>query len=137
MAAKTKFTLAKKYIHIDGAGSALEFAGGKAFWDELMSGKPRTEGVKRCFAGGWLVGVYHFEEDWDVWEMHPQGEEILTAVAGELVLHLEREGKKRKVNLTNGKTFVVPRGTWHTAKVKKSCDMLAMTAGSGTQHRPL
>lgn len=33
--------------------------------------------------------------------------------------------------------IVIPKGIWHTAKIKKPCRMLHITMGQGTQLRPV
>ena len=131
------FDFEKTYAHLDEQGGALAFAGDAAFWEELMTSKARSPGAKRCMNGGWLVSAYCFSEDWSVWEMHPAGEESLVALSGTMDIWLEIKGRKRKVKLKTGQTCIVPRGAWHTAKVPKSCTMLALTYGRGTKHRPV
>jgi hypothetical protein len=40
------------------------------------------------------------------------------------------------IELRDRATVVVPRGTWHTAKVLEPSEALHITWGEGTQHRP-
>lgn len=72
----------------------------------------------------------------EIWEMHPNGDEIVCVMerAGEVVL--EQAGEQRKVDLgESGAYAVVPRGTWHTVTAHGVARMLFITAGEGTQHR--
>jgi mannose-6-phosphate isomerase-like protein (cupin superfamily) len=74
--------------------------------------------------------------DWPVWEMHPNGDEIVCLLSGSVTFVLEREGGEEAVRLTrSGAYVIVPKGTWHTAKVGSAARMLFITAGEGTQHR--
>jgi mannose-6-phosphate isomerase-like protein (cupin superfamily) len=47
-----------------------------------------------------------------------------------------REGVQR-VELTAGRTVVVPRGTWHTVTVNGRAELLHITYGSGTTVKPV
>jgi len=42
----------------------------------------------------------------------------------------------REIEFVAGRLLVVPKGVWHTAKVRNPARLLAITAGRGTQHRP-
>jgi len=44
---------------------------------------------------------------------------------------------EKEVALPAGRLLVIPKGVWHTAKVTGPSRLLAITAGSGTQHRPM
>jgi len=43
----------------------------------------------------------------------------------------------REVALNAGRLLVIPRGVWHTAKMSGPARLLAITAGHGTQHKPV
>lgn len=86
---------------------------------------------------GRLVSFYTFDESWDVWEMHPAGDEVVICTAGAITLHQEHaDGGTDRVTLRPGDYAINPPGTWHTADVKGSATALFITAGRGTQHRP-
>ena len=88
-------------------------------------------------AEGRLVSLYDFAENWDSWEMHPAGEELVVCLAGEVTLIQERlDGSFHAQPLAAGEYAVNPAGTWHTADVAGKCTALFITAGAGTQHRP-
>lgn len=71
-----------------------------AIYEELDR---RFEGFK----GRMLVSCYRFDSDWETWEMHPAGDDI------------------------------VPRGTWHTAHTSVPTSMLFITPGEATQRKAL
>jgi len=88
-------------------------------------------------ANPWLVGTYDFAEDFPHWEMHPEGDEIFIAQSGDFVLTLERDGTRSDHSLKGGQSFVIPRGAWHVLRVIAPGRIVVLTAGKGTQHRPL
>ncbi|MGI9579404.1 MAG: cupin [Microthrixaceae bacterium] len=84
-----------------------------------------------------LVTMHTFTESWDVWEMHPNGAEVVLCVAGSVVLHQEHpDGTTSEVELTAGQYALNEPGDWHTADVEESATALFITAGLGTEHRP-
>jgi mannose-6-phosphate isomerase-like protein (cupin superfamily) len=88
------------------------------------------------FHNEYLVTSYTFEADWTSWEMHPNGDEIVCLISGAVTFVLEHDGAQRAVELTaSGSYLLVPKGTWHTARVSAPSRMLFITAGEGTQHR--
>lgn len=88
-------------------------------------------------AEGRLVSLHNFAADWDMWEMHPAGDEVVLCLSGTLVLHQEHgSGRRETVTLRPGEYAVNPPGCWHTADVAGDASALFITAGEGTQHRP-
>jgi len=103
------------------------------FWPRLMGGELGD------FHHEYLVTSHGFDADWTSWEMHPNGDEIVALISGEATLILEAaDGTRSEVSLTRpGSYALVPRGTWHTAKVGKPATMFFITAGEGTRNRPV
>ena len=88
-------------------------------------------------AEGRLVSHYSFTEDWDSWEMHPAGDEVVLCLAGGITLHQEMtDGSKATVTLVPGDYAINPPGCWHTADIADEATCLFITAGLGTEHRP-
>lgn len=88
-------------------------------------------------AEGRLVSLHTFKLSWDMWEMHPQGSEVVLCTSGSMVLHQEDpDGVRSAVTLGPGQYAVNAPGTWHTADVEDEATALFITAGLGTQHRP-
>jgi len=85
---------------------------------------------------GRLVSFHTFSENWDVWEMHPKGAEVVVCTAGEITLIQELENGEQRVHLTPGQYAINPPGVWHTADVTSSATALFITSGEGTEHRP-
>ena len=83
-----------------------------------------------------LVSQYRFSEDWDMWEMHPRGAEVVLCTDGAITLIQELDGKHVRTTLTRGEYAINPPGVWHTADVAEDAEALFITAGMGTEHRP-
>jgi mannose-6-phosphate isomerase-like protein (cupin superfamily) len=81
------------------------------------------------------VGTFHNAADWDIWEMHPAGDEIVCLPSGAIDIVLAETAGERVVALEAGQTCIVPQGVWHRAVVREPGDTLHITRGEGTQHR--
>ncbi|KQW40536.1 cupin [Rhizobacter sp. Root404] len=118
------------YVHLAADGSATALPGGDAFWHLAAAESAR-------YGAGWLVSEYEFVADWPTWEMHPEGDEFVYLLSGEVDLLLETPAGLQSVTLAGRGAVVVPRGVWHTAKVRVAPSrMLHVTRGGGTQVRP-
>jgi mannose-6-phosphate isomerase-like protein (cupin superfamily) len=111
--------------------SAKAEQGGVEFWSALMGGdRPDVE-------AGWLVTAGAVEGTWPHWEMHPEGEELVVLMSGEVTFVLDRDGVVTEHRLDRpGQLVLVPRGAWHHARAEAPAQLLFVTAGRGTQHRP-
>lgn len=88
-------------------------------------------------AEGRLVSHYRFTEDWDSWEMHPAGDEVVLCLEGSIVVHQQMaDGTEATVTLGPGEYAINPPGCWHTADIAVAATCLFITAGLGTEHRP-
>jgi mannose-6-phosphate isomerase-like protein (cupin superfamily) len=88
-------------------------------------------------ADGRLVSQHSFTADWDVWEMHPHGDEVVLCTGGAMTLHQEfADGRTASVTLGAGEYAINPRGCWHTADIAEGATAVFITAGLGTQGRP-
>ena len=99
-------------------------------WYERYSERTASDGIE-----GRLVSVYRFSESWDSWEMHPEGEELVFCMAGEITLHQELPDGTKTVTLRAGDAIINPAGVWHTADVSGEATVFFITAGVGTQHK--
>lgn len=85
---------------------------------------------------GRLVMVFATAGSWDHWERHPAGEEVVVCLSGRFTVIRESAGGPDRVELRAGQAMVNPAGVWHTADVHEPGQMLAITPGLGTEHRP-
>ena len=116
------------YVHLADDGKAHEVSG-DTFWQQ-----PPEEFAR--FGQGWLVSEFAFTQDWPTWEMHPEGDEIVYLLSGSVELLLDRCSEIQTIVLEGSGAVVVPRGVWHTARVRLPSRMLHVTRGEGTQNRP-
>ena len=85
------------------------------------------------FKGHLLISSYAFDSDWPTWEVHPAGDEFVILVSGDADLVLARDSGDETIRMTEPGTFViVPRNTWHTARIRKTSIMMFVTPGEGT-----
>jgi len=87
------------------------------------------------FRGRLLVATHRFDADWPTWEMHPKGDEVVVLMSGSARMVLDEAGSHRAVVLsTPGDFVVVPKATWHTAKISTPTTLLFVTPGEGTEN---
>ncbi len=131
--------LLQNYLLLDPDGTTALLPGGGEFWSQLMSGKPSDPGIRRLLGSptGRLLSTVPLRATWTNWEMHPAGDELLFMLEGQATFVMELRDGLKEVVLDAGRLLVVPKGVWHTAKVGEPARMLAITAGAGTEHRPL
>lgn len=122
-----------QFIHLGPGATAVaqpDFTGGE--WYEGYGARHDHEG-----ADGRLVSQFHFTADWDSWEMHPQGHEVVVCLAGQMTLHQEHaDGSTSTVTIGPGEYAINPPGCWHTADVHGEATGLFITPGLGTEGRP-
>lgn len=101
-------------------------------WYEAYSRRHAKDGAE-----GRLVAMFDFTDDWESWEMHPSGDEVVLCITGEMTLHQQwPDGTQKSVTIRDGEYAINPAGAWHTADVQEMTTALFITAGEGTQHRP-
>ena len=122
------FDPSETYVHLTAGGAAKLLPGGERFWSQPPPELDRL-------GHGWLITEFECSSDWPNWEMHPQAEEFVYLLSGAAVLLLEQPNGLQEVPLSGRAAVVVPKGTWHTAKVSQPSRMLFVTMGRGTQHR--
>ncbi|HET7570527.1 MAG TPA: cupin [Gammaproteobacteria bacterium] len=126
------YNLASTYLRLRSDVSVEPLEVDEAFWRTIAAGDLGS------FHNEFLVTSHTMKSDWDHWEMHPHGDEIVCLLDGNVTFLLEEGDGVSTVELKEGGAFaIVPTGTWHTAKVKTPSRMLFITAGEGTQHRPV
>lgn len=101
------------------------------FWERLDT-DPELE--QRAYTS-WVVAEHEFDESWDEWERHPQGDKVVRVLEGEVVMTFQRDQQIRTTIVGAGESVVVPLGTWHTMDVRRPARILAITWGRGTTTR--
>lgn len=85
---------------------------------------------------GRLVCLYESKSDWQAWEAHPAGDELVVVLSGKAEFLQEIEGEERRVIVAPHQAIINPPGIWHTANVIEPFLALFVTPGPGTLHRP-
>ena len=121
----------RTYVHLPDGPDATLVEVGADFWSTIAT---RTD-----LHDGRMVTAYHFrtDADWNHWERHPAGDEIVVLLSGAMDLVLDEDGRRRTVGLRGRSAFVIPRNVWHLGVVREPADALFVTRGHGTEHRPL
>ncbi|MDF3822318.1 hypothetical protein P3G55_20610 [Leptospira sp. 96542] len=118
------------FTHLGPNGTAIPLPVNDSFWEKLATGGFDSLGSGR------LVSTYDFKADWNNWEMHPEGEELVVLLSGAMDFVLAVDDHEKVVALQNpGQFLVVPRGIWHTANIAQEALALFITQGENTQHR--
>ncbi len=110
-------------------GGIRQQPGGGEFWAQPQE-------ALDALGQDWLVSEFTCDADWGSWEMHPNGDEFVYLLSGDIEFHLERPEGMATQRITGRGAVVVPRGVWHTAKVFSPSRMFFITLGAGTEHRP-
>ena len=88
------------------------------------------------FTGHVLISMHEFDADWPTWEKHPAGDEVVLLLSGRATLVLRTRDGDQTVELVDPGTYVVvPRGTWHTARISSPTRMMFVTPGEDTENR--
>ena len=124
------FDISSTYLRLRPDASVEPLTVDSTFWQRISTGQ------LGAFHNEFLVASSGYEKDWPMWEMHPNGDEVVCLLAGSATLVLHEASGTRSIELNkSGEYVLVPKGTWHTAKVREPCRMLFVTPGEGTQHR--
>ena len=83
-----------------------------------------------------LISSFSFNEDWSTWEMHPNGDEFVCLLSGDVEFLLRDAEGERSLRLNSPGSFVVvPQNTWHKAIVAQPAKMIFVTPGEGTKNQ--
>jgi len=131
----TTADLRDSYLHLTPGERAISLPA-EGFWDQLMRGGPDNPDIAAVADGGWLVSRFTHDGAWPHWERHPHGDEVILALSGSVVFVIESaEGEAERVELLAPEHLVIPAGRWHRG-LDGEAELVALTAGRGTDHRP-
>jgi len=86
---------------------------------------------------GMTVGIITMTEDAPHGgEIHPDGDEILYVVSGQLRVVTESDPDEEMI-LNPGQACIVPRGEWHKVSVHEKTRLIHITPGPNGDHRPV
>lgn len=83
-----------------------------------------------------LITKFDFDSPWPTWEMHPEADEFVYLLSGDVEFRVKAPGEpETRVRVSKpGCYLMVPRGHWHTAEPLQPTSMLFVTAGQGTRN---
>jgi mannose-6-phosphate isomerase-like protein (cupin superfamily) len=85
---------------------------------------------------GHILTVFRYEASLDYQERHPDGDEFVMVLSGDVELLLMAAGTERHVRLADGLGVIIPAGTWHQLIVHQPSSLLFVTpVPARTQHR--
>lgn len=98
----------------------------------------RLDSDYQSFKNCELIACHEFSHHWPTWEKHPHGDEVVMLLAGEItfLLHTD-DGIVQQTLSKEGSYLIVPRDTWHTAKIDSFAKVLFVTPGEDTQNKAL
>ena len=123
--------LTKQYFQLKNNGQAKLWEA-SSFWDAVMGSN--SEQIDNA-SEGYLLSSYVFDKNWETWERHPAGDEVVIVVQGQLEIIFDYGERQETTIISEGETFLIPKNTWHTGKVEKPCHAIFLTYGRGTEHR--
>jgi mannose-6-phosphate isomerase-like protein (cupin superfamily) len=117
-------------VHLDHGTRALPVLAFNHDYDAYIA--------KFCAPGapGRLVTLATSEADWPVWEVHPEGDELVVVISGRARFIQDFDGEHTRMELGPGEAVLNPAGVPHTADVLAPFTALYITPGPGTEHRP-
>lgn len=75
------------------------------------------------------VGVYWSGSGISPWELHPQDEELLYVIEGDVTIEILSETDRVEIAVPQGCCVVVPRNHWHRHKVDTLVKEMYVTPG--------
>lgn len=126
------FDLASCFAHL-GPGGSSRLLPHFSWTEECLAGY--EEDTREEGSDGRLVSLLPHTSDWETWERHPAGDELVVALSGRIIVIHDRTEGEHRVELSAGRALVNPRGVWHTADVLEPGEALYITPGLGTEHR--
>ncbi len=98
----------------------------------------RLEKNYNGFSGCELISCFEFERDWSSWEIHPNGDEIVILLSGEVTFVFQLDKEEKHIYLSGqGAYVIVPKNVWHTARTNVKTKMLFITPGEGTKNKDI
>ena len=84
---------------------------------------------------GRLITSHPTEHDWETWEMHPAGDEVIVMMTGSSRFVLDNGDQVTEHVVSAPHYLIVPTGVWHTMDVLEPGQILVITWGEGTENR--
>lgn len=116
-------------VHLTAAGGAAAVTPFGHDYDRYIAAHCPTD------APGRLVSIAASPSDWEVWEVHPAGDEVVIVLEGHARFTLDHGDRHEVVELKAGDAVINPAGVPHTADALTPFVALYITPAPGTEHR--
>jgi mannose-6-phosphate isomerase-like protein (cupin superfamily) len=102
--------LERDAVHLPGR-SAVAIHGFSGEYDRYLAA--------HCTAAdpGRLVGIYESKEDWQAWEIHPAGEELVIVTKGRAEFLQDFDGTIKRIVVETNQAIINPPNVPHTANL--------------------
>ena len=117
--------LSTTFLHLGVTEAVTALPVGPDFWANMPP----------ILSSGRMVSLLKYDVDWQVWERHPLGDEVIIQFSGRMRVHLNLLDGETVVDLLAGRYVIVPKNIWHTADVSEPSSAIYITDGRGTEHR--
>ena len=108
----SKYNIEDNFVVLDANKNATIEINDSALYERLGN---NYLGFKNCE----LISCHEFSQDWDTWEIHPNGDEVVILLHGQVKFVFEDNSE---IELTEiGEYVIVPKNIWHTAKTDAKC----------------
>lgn len=89
-------------------------------------------------ADGRMVMIFDFDstQPGTQWETHRAGAELVVCLSGQLTLIQQVGEREHPIDLNPGQAAINPPNVWHTIDGRISGQLLTITPGRGTSHKP-
>jgi mannose-6-phosphate isomerase-like protein (cupin superfamily) len=118
------FPLARSIVHVASAGTA-----------SLLQPPFTKEGLGRL--EGRVLATFPIASAADahshLWEMHPEADEVLIMLTGELDVEYSIGSRTGTTTLAAGEALLMPMGVWHRLVLREPGLLMALTAPRGTR----
>ena len=85
---------------------------------------------------GRIIMIESSAKDWDSWECHPLGDEIVIVLEGEGTFIQATDQGEVHIPVSAGMSVVNPKGVWHTADITVPIKAVYITPAPDTHHKP-
>jgi quercetin dioxygenase-like cupin family protein len=103
--------------------------GGVRFAPRLPGPPPRVDGHVLA-----LTSLEHSPPH--LGERHPDGDELIYLLSGEVTVVIEAPGGDQRPTLGPGDALIVAQGLWHHIEVIRPAQLVHFTPGPSGEHRP-
>jgi quercetin dioxygenase-like cupin family protein len=97
---------------------------------DALDGLGRVEFKQLGTFNNGSVGVYWAEDGMSPWERHPEDDELLYVIEGQVTIEILTETDRIEVPVSEGSFLVVPRNHWHRHKLDGLLKEMYVTPGA-------